>query len=134
MFEFVTRLFAPPKQKPKTCTIEGYWCRTPISPDARATTLPIGKVNEVTVMVDVEYLVVGEEVKLQSVRLSRKNPNVAAVKRSETWQATTICADSVLISAVSADLADPEGYLRKAMLARWRDTFGKPRPPDKRAS
>lgn len=130
MFEFVARLFKPAR---KFCTIEGYWCRTPITIDAKTAAPHGGKPGEVTVMVDIDYTMVGDDVRLQGVRLSRKSPNVAEVKRKEAWHAATICTDAELRSAVTADLADKNGFLWRTMSTRWQAAFGK-RPVAKRAT
>lgn len=130
MFDFVTRLFKPAE---KFCTIEGYWCRTPITIDAKTAAQHGGRPGEVTVMVDVDYSMVGDNMRIQRVRLSRKSPNVAAVKRKDAWHANSICSDGELTNTVSADLTDREGFLWRAMMTRWRETFGKSAMPKRAA-
>jgi len=123
LFDFIARIF----KKPETvCTIQGYWCRTPLALDAKTAKTFGGKVTTVTALIDIDYRVEGAEVRVRGVRLSGANPNVAAVGRKEIWHADSICAEQDLAAAVTADLADREGYLWKTMMRRWRNTYGKP--------
>ena len=110
----------------RPCTIEGYWCHSPVRL-ARPVRTPLGsRTTVLTVCVDIGYSVHAGEIVLHGVELTQPQDtglegcNVAS-KRGEAFRATRVCPESELVKVIMDELCAVPSHLGRLMLGKWRD-------------
>jgi len=130
MFGFLFRLlgFGGNGRSSGTITFANYMCHTPLRLDRPMTTPMGGRVKILLVRVDIDYLIDGPDIRIRDARLCQDGEsNMYSDRTGESWRATGLSDPACLAQAVANDLEDHEGYLWRAMHARWRDEGPKPK-------
>ena len=111
----------------RPCTLEGYWCQSPIRL-ARPVTTPLGgRVSVLTVCVNIRYSVQNGVIVLHGAELTQpkgtglEGVNMLSQRRGEAFRATRVYPEEELLRVVRTDLCFAPSYLGRQLLKNWRE-------------